>query len=122
MVAQSTTESEYIAAFEAAKEAAWMKKFITDLKVVPDIERPIEIFCDNSGAIAQAKEPRSHHRNKHIQRTYHYIWEIVERGDVIISKVQSYLNVADPFTKPMPQAKHESHASSIGLRMSSDWI
>ncbi|KAD4179844.1 hypothetical protein E3N88_28435 [Mikania micrantha] len=122
VVAQSTTESEYIAASEAAKEAAWMKKFITDLKVVPSIERPIEIFCDNSGAIAQAKEPRSHHINKHIQRTYHYIREIVERGDVIISKVQSDLNVADPFTKPMPQAKHESHASSIGLRMSSDLI
>ncbi|KAD7117652.1 hypothetical protein E3N88_04920 [Mikania micrantha] len=92
-----------------------MKKFITDLKVVPSIEKPIEIFCDNSGAIAQAKEPRSHHINKHIQRTYHYIREIVERGDVIISKVQSYLNVEDPFTKPMHQAKHESRASSIGL-------
>ena len=84
VVALSTTESEYIAASEAAKEAAWMKKFITDLKVVPSIEKPIEIHCENSGAIAQAKEPRSHHRTKHIQRSFHYIREIVERGDVVI--------------------------------------
>ena len=62
VVADSTTESEYIAASDAAKEAAWMKKFITDLDVVPSIRKPIEVFCDNTGAIAQAKEPRSHHK------------------------------------------------------------
>ncbi|VFQ66053.1 unnamed protein product [Cuscuta campestris] len=33
--ADSTTEAEYIAAAEAAKEAAWIKKFITELGVVP---------------------------------------------------------------------------------------
>ncbi|KAJ0467877.1 putative RNA-directed DNA polymerase [Helianthus annuus] len=89
VVADSTTESEYIATSDAAKEAAWMKKFITDLDVVPSIKKPIEIFCDNTGAIAQAKEPRSHHRAKHILRKFHYIREIVERGDIVISKVDT---------------------------------
>ena len=32
IVADSTTEAEYIATFDAAKEAIWIKKFITDLK------------------------------------------------------------------------------------------
>ncbi|KAI3813961.1 hypothetical protein L1987_18697 [Smallanthus sonchifolius] len=66
VVAQSTTESEYIAASEATQEAAWTKKFITDHGVVSSITKPIEIFCDNNGAIAQAKEPRTHQRTKHI--------------------------------------------------------
>ncbi|KAI3762660.1 hypothetical protein L1987_53100 [Smallanthus sonchifolius] len=101
VVADSTTEFEYIAASDAAKEAAWMKKFITDLDVVPSIRQPIEILCDNIGAIAQAKEPRSHHKAKHIQRKFHYIREIVERGDVVISKVDTDQNLTDPFTKPM---------------------
>ncbi|KAK9048049.1 hypothetical protein SSX86_032988 [Deinandra increscens subsp. villosa] len=122
VVAQSTTESEYIAASEAAKEAAWMKKFIADLGVVPSIQRPIEIFCDNTGAIAQAKEPRSHHSTKHILRKFHYIREILERGDVIISKIHTDQNLADPFTKPMPHVKHEKHAEKIGLRFESQWI
>src|SRR5262249_7282846 len=54
--ADSTTEAEYIAAAEAAKEAVWMKKFITELGVVPSIVDPVLLLCDNNGAIAQAKE------------------------------------------------------------------
>ncbi|KAL0295361.1 UNVERIFIED_CONTAM: Retrovirus-related Pol polyprotein from transposon TNT 1-94 [Sesamum radiatum] len=63
ITADSTTEAEYIAASEAAKEAVWMKNYIQELDVVPSIAEPVVIFCDNNGAIAQAKEPRSHHRS-----------------------------------------------------------
>ncbi|KAJ9547812.1 hypothetical protein OSB04_020355 [Centaurea solstitialis] len=114
-IADSTTESEYIAASDAAKEAVWMKKFITDLGVVRSICDPVKIYCDNEGAIAQAKEPRSHQRSKHIMRRYHLIREIIERGDVKICKVRSEDNPADPLTKPLSQSKHDAHISSIGL-------
>lgn len=120
VVADSTTESEYIAASDAAKEAAWMKKFIADLDVVPSIMKPIQIFCDNTGAIAQAKEPRSHHKAKHILRKFHYIREVVERGNIIISKIDTDQNLADPFTKPMTQEKHDRHMDAIGLKLTSD--
>ncbi|KAL0318263.1 UNVERIFIED_CONTAM: Retrovirus-related Pol polyprotein from transposon TNT 1-94 [Sesamum calycinum] len=58
--ADSTTEVEYIATSEA-KEAVWMKNYIQELGMVPSIAEPVVIFCDNNGATAQAKEPRSHH-------------------------------------------------------------
>ncbi|KAD5802762.1 hypothetical protein E3N88_14122 [Mikania micrantha] len=93
-----------------------MKKFMTDLGVVPSIKKPIEILCDNTGAIAQAKEPRSYHRSKHILRQFHYIREVVERGDFKIDKIHTDQNLADPFTKPMPLSKHEEHVEKIGLR------
>ena len=115
------SESEYNAASDVAKEAAWMKKFIADLDVVPSIKKPIEILCDNTGAIALAKEPRSHQTTRHILRKFHYIREIIERGDIVINKVHTDLNLADPFTKPLPQAKHEEHAGKIGLRYARQW-
>ena len=83
-IADSTTKAEYIGASEATKEAVWIKKFITRLAGVPSILNPVELFCENNGAIAQAKEPRSHHRSKHILRRFHLIREIVDKGDVKI--------------------------------------
>ncbi|KAK1683719.1 hypothetical protein QYE76_044567 [Lolium multiflorum] len=66
-VAKSSTESEYIAASEASSEAVWMKRFIVELGVVPSALDPLVIYCDNTGAIANAKEPRSHKKLKHIK-------------------------------------------------------
>ncbi|KAK8536017.1 hypothetical protein V6N12_012679 [Hibiscus sabdariffa] len=120
-VANSTTEAEYIAASEAAKEAVWIKKFITELGVVPSISDALELYCDNNGAIAQAKEPRSHQRSKHILWRFHLIREIVDRGDVEICKVHTDDNIADPLTKPLSQQKHDRHTESLGIRYVSDW-
>ncbi|XP_052490766.1 secreted RxLR effector protein 161-like [Gossypium raimondii] len=59
IIVDSTTEAEYIAASEAAKEVVWIKKFISELGVMPSIPDAIELCYDNE-AIAQEKEPRSH--------------------------------------------------------------
>ena len=37
-----------------------MKEFISDLGVIPSASGPMKIFCDNTGAIALAKESRIH--------------------------------------------------------------
>ena len=120
-VADSTTESEYIAASDAAKEAVWLKKFIIGLNIVPSITNPVDLYCDNNGAIAQAKEPRSHQRTKHILRRYHLIREIVERGDVKICRVDTNDNVVDPLTKALREPKHKRHVRSLGIRFMHDW-
>ena len=57
-----------------------MKAFITELGVVPSALGPMEIYRDNNGAIAQAKEPRSHLMNKHVSRKYHLIRQFVGEG------------------------------------------
>ena len=67
------------------------------------ISNPIPLLCDNNSAIAQAKEPRSHQKSKHILRRFHLIREIVARGDVVVERVPSTNNVADPLTKPLAQ-------------------
>ena len=121
-VADSTTEAEYIAASDAAKEAVWIKKFITELGVVPSISGPIELLCDNNGAIAQAREPRSHQRSKHILRRFHLIRDIIGRGDVKVSRVPTEENIADPLTKLLSVKHHDRHTRTMGIRYIRDWI
>ena len=86
-ITDSTMEAEYIAALEASKEVVWLKNFLIDLEVVPFERQAITLYCDNSGAIANSKEPRTHKRGKHIKRKYHLIWEIVNRGDTKVSRL-----------------------------------
>ncbi|WVZ75915.1 hypothetical protein U9M48_023933 [Paspalum notatum var. saurae] len=107
-VADSIMEAEYIAASEAAKQTVWIRKLIIELGVIPNAESPVDLYCDNNGAIAQAKEPRSHQKSKHILRRYHLIREILNRGDIKVCKVSTDANVADPLTKRLPQTKHEA--------------
>jgi hypothetical protein len=73
VIAGSTTEAEYMAASEASSEGVWIRNFITELGVVPNALDPLEILCDNTGAIALAKEPRYHPKTKHINRRFHII-------------------------------------------------
>jgi len=67
-VADSMTEAEYIAASEAMKEGVWIRNFLIELGVFPNASSPLNLYCDNNGAIAQAKEPRNHQKNKHVMR------------------------------------------------------
>ena len=71
-------EAGYVAACEATKEVVWLRKFLTDLEIIPNISMPITLYCDNSGVVANSKEPRSHKRGKHIEHKYHLIREIVQ--------------------------------------------
>ncbi|GJT05616.1 hypothetical protein Tco_0840078 [Tanacetum coccineum] len=112
----SSMEVEYIAATEAAMEAIWIHKFISRLGVVPNIDRPMDMYYDNKGAITIADEPGGQRGAKHFQRKYHFIREAIQEGDIRILKVHTDDNLADPFTKPMPCTKHVEHARSIGLR------
>ena len=115
-IADSTMEAEYVAACEAAKEAVWLKSFLKALEVVPETDKPMTLYCDNSGAVANAKEPRSHKRSKHIERKYHLIRDIVERGDVEVTKISTVNNLADPFTKALNGRVFEGHLEGLGIK------
>ena len=105
----------YISASEAAKEVIWLKNFIGDLGVISSIMEPVEIFCDNEGAVAITKEPRDHGRSRHIDKKYHFIRHQVEEGYLVVKRISSEDNPTDPLTKGLTRVKHLQHARGIGL-------
>ena len=90
-----------------------------ELRLVPASLSPITLYCDNSGAMAQSKEPRNHGKGKHVERKYDLIKDIVQRGDVTVTKISTTNNLAYPLTKDLPSIVFDSHLDILGLRCNS---
>ncbi|KAH6836230.1 plant intracellular ras group-related LRR 3 [Perilla frutescens var. hirtella] len=85
----STMEAKYVATSEAAKEAVWLCRFLVCLGVVSDLPKTITIYCHNSGAVENSKEPRAHKAKD---------------------------NLAEPFTKSLPGKTFDGHVEKIEVR------
>ncbi|GJW03182.1 retrotransposon protein, putative, ty1-copia subclass [Tanacetum coccineum] len=114
--------SEYIAAFDASKEAVWIRKFISGLGIVPTIEEPISMYCDNTGAIAIAKDDGVTKGARYFHAKVHYLRETIKLGDVKIEKVDKDDNLANPFTKALEFPKHYELTRNIGLLPASSFM
>ena len=90
-MANSTTKAEYIAASKAGNEGVWIRKFLIEFGVFPNSSSLLDLYCDNSGAIAKAKEPRNHQKSKHIMRRFHLIREFIDHGEIKICKIHTDL-------------------------------
>ncbi|GBL75006.1 Retrovirus-related Pol polyprotein from transposon TNT 1-94 [Araneus ventricosus] len=71
-IALSTTEGEFIAASQAAKEAIWLGNLLSELRCVSTI--PV-LQMDNQSVIRLVKNPEFHSRTKHIDIRYKFIRE-----------------------------------------------
>ncbi|KAG8480843.1 hypothetical protein CXB51_025300 [Gossypium anomalum] len=94
-VALSTTEAEYMAITEACKEAIWLKGLFSELNEDLQIST---VFCDSQSAIFLTKDQMFHERTKHIDVRYHFVRDIIARGDIVVSKISTHENPADMMT------------------------
>ena len=101
-VARSTVEAEYMAMADAAQEAVWIRRLISDFGF--EQKSSTVLFVDNAGSIALVKNPVFHNRTKHIDIRYHFTRECVTSGTITVDKVPTSQNTADILTKPL--SKH----------------
>ncbi|GKA72464.1 retrotransposon protein, putative, ty1-copia subclass [Tanacetum coccineum] len=120
--ATSSTYAEYIAAFDASKEAVWIRKFISRLGIVPTIEEPISMYYDNTRAIAITKDDGVTKGARHFRAKVHYLRETIKLGDVKIEKVDTYDNLANPFIKALAFPKHSELTRNIRMLPASSFM
>lgn len=114
-VALSTTEAEYMASADAARQATWLRLLLDDLQIGLTTNEPISILNDNNGCIALSKNPVHHERSKHIAMRHHFLREKVEDHSVKLDFIPSADNLADMFTKALPQPAFEHLKKQIGI-------
>ena len=113
IISLSTTESEYVAATYAAKEALWLRSLLSQLF---DITlKPTTLFSDNQSAIALTKDHQYYACTKHIDIRFHFIRWIVENGSLRLVYCPTDEMVADTLTKALPSPKVKYFANELGL-------
>ena len=104
-VSTSTGETEYVAVFEAGKQAKWLIQWFQEVEIYEDL--PFEIKCDNSTAITLTKNASSHSHVKHTDIKHHWICEVVKIGDIKVTYIPLEENIADLFTKALPHPQFD---------------
>ena len=112
-VALSSTESEYIALVEAAREAIWLHNLLHGLEYMQP--QPTRLYRDNSGSLAIANNPQYHKRTKHFDTRNHYIRQRVEKGQIELEFCPTANMMADILTKALPTLKYHIHSTELGL-------
>lgn len=112
-VSLSSTEAEYIALSEAAKEARWLKDLVTELTGSSGIV--VDLYNDNQSAQKLSVNPVFHRRTKHIDIRYHYVREAVNNHVIMLSYLSTQEMVADVLTKSLCAPKHKFCVVNLGL-------
>nr|GEY60236.1 hypothetical protein [Tanacetum cinerariifolium] len=101
-VSISTRESEYVAVSSCCAQVLWMCTQLTDYGFFYD---KVSIYCDSKSAIAISCNPVQHTRTQHIDMMYHFIKDHVEKGTIELYFVGTEYQLADLFTKSLPEAR-----------------
>src|ERR1700741_4708329 len=104
VTAASTTEAEYIALYEGAKEASWLRSLYAELGHKQ--YAPTLIFCDNLGTLEVAKDPLNHRKMKHILVKYHWVRQAIKEAIIETQACSSTRQTADVMTKALVRIKH----------------
>ncbi|GMF16530.1 unnamed protein product [Phytophthora fragariaefolia] len=99
-VALFTMEAEYGATAVAVKDAAWVKQLLVEIGLWTSA-RSVNLQVDNQSAIKSMGNQMTSARSKHINLRYHYIRDVIARGDVIVSYYPTQQQLADILTKPL---------------------
>ena len=115
LVATSTMAAEFMACFEASIHGIWLRNFVTGLRVVSGIERPLKLYCDNKSAVLFSNNNRSSVKEKHIDIKFLSLKEKVQNGQISIEHIRTDSMLADPLTKGLPPKVFHEHTAHMGV-------
>jgi len=76
---------------------------------------PVILWNDNARAVSLTKNAKHNTWVKHIDIRYHYIWECIAEGNIMVYHLASIDNLADMFTKQLPHLAHMKQCAALHL-------
>jgi hypothetical protein len=109
-VTLSSSEAEYVALSEAAKELKFIAQTLESIGI--KVKYPITVFVDNVGAIFMSENVTATKQTRHVHTRYRFVYEEVEDGRIIVKFVKTDANLADPYTKNVKSEIYERSMST----------
>ena len=112
IVANSTTEAEYVAAAHCCGQVLWIQNQMLDygLNFMNTV-----IHIDNKSTICIVKNPVYHSKTKHIEIRHHFIRDCFEKKLIRVEKIHTDFNVADLLTKAFDGPRFNYLVVNIGM-------
>ena len=115
LTATSTMEAEYVACYEATRQAIWLKNFISELGVVESISRPLTIYCDNSVVVCFSRNNNTTKRSKHFDTKFMFVRDKIQEFQTRVEHIPTELMIADPLTKGLTVKAFVEHVTRMGV-------
>ncbi|GJX83594.1 putative ribonuclease H-like domain-containing protein [Tanacetum coccineum] len=112
IVANSTTEAEYVAAANCFRQVLWIQNQMLDYGFN---FMNTKIYIDNESTICIVKNLVFHSKTKHLKIRHHFIRDSYEKKLIQVIKIHTDHNVADLLTKAFDVSKFNFLTASIGL-------
>ncbi len=109
-VSLSSTEAEWIALSEAAKDVRFVVQLVESMGI--EVKRPVKIRVDNVGAIFMSNNITTTGRTKHVDVRTKFVNQLVDDGELAIEFVRSEDNDSDGFTKNLIRELFKKHRGS----------
>ena len=113
VIAQSTSEAEYVAAAAAVNQALWIRKLMVDLHM--EQKESTQILVDSQAAISIANNPVFHGKTKHFKLKLYFLRDVQKEGEIQLIYCKTENQNADILTKPLPKARYEFLRERIGV-------
>jgi hypothetical protein len=113
-----TMYAEFVACYEAVRQTMWLKKFLPDLRVVDNIERPLKLYCDNEAVVLYAHNNKKIKSAKHINIRFYVVKEKIQDQTISLEHISNKKMIADPLMKGLPPSVFREHLADMSLRES----
>nr|AGM34082.1 hypothetical protein [Lactuca sativa] len=108
----ANSEVEYIAVASCTSQVVWIQSQLRDYGLNM---KKIPLYYDSESAVRICHNPVQHSKTKHIALIYHFIKDHVEDGNVEIHFVRTTDQLADIFTKALPEASFNKILQGLGM-------
>lgn len=111
LVSKSSCESEVKGLDIIVQEILYVLELYAFLHI--NIKDPVKIYIDNKAAIELCRSLRTESRTKILNTRINFTREQINKRVIELVFVRTENNVADMFTKPLPNEKFEEHRDKV---------